>query len=233
MFNDMEIIIFQIAVLIFSAAMHEYMHGFVAYKLGDSTAKDAGRLTLNPMAHLDFFGSFLLPLMLVLSKTGFILGWAKPVPYNPYNLRDQKYGGLKVALGGPGANLIIALFFGLVARLAPLSAIIKNGLIINYFQGNYEFLLNQMHGSLVASVFVLSIIAVFINLLLMIFNLIPIPPLDGSKVLMAFLSEDWKMKFHRMEPYGIFIILFLLMFGFFNLIWPLLIFLFSVIVGMN
>ena len=227
----MLILLFTIFVLIMSIILHEYAHGWVAYKLGDNTAKDAGRLTLNPIAHIDFFGSILLPLLLILSKTGFILGWAKPVPYNPYNLRDSKYGDLKVAIGGPGINFLIAVFFGIVSRLTPLSDMLKNSLVINYFQGNNDFLLSQMNGSLAASIFVLSVIIVFINLLLMIFNLIPVPPLDGSKVLMAFLSADWKMKFHKIEPYGIFIILFFLMFGVFSLIWPVLIFLFSLIVG--
>ncbi len=227
----MLILVFTIFALIMSVILHEYAHGWVAYKLGDYTAKDAGRLTLNPMAHLDLFGSIILPLLLILSKTGFILGWAKPVPYNPYNLRDQKYGDLKVALGGPGTNFLLAILFGLFARLMPLPAMLKQNLVINYFSGNHDFLLNQMQGSIMTSIFVLSIIAVFINLLLMIFNLMPIPPLDGSKVLMTFLSADWKAKFHKIEPYGIFIILFLLMFGFFSLIWPVLLFLFGLIVG--
>lgn len=214
-----------------SVMLHEYAHGWVAYKLGDNTAKDAGRLTLNPIAHLDLFGSIILPLLLVLSKTGFILGWAKPVPYNPYNLRDAKYGDLKVAVAGPGTNFLLAIIFGVVARLTPLSAMLKQNLIMNYFGGNHDFLLSQIQGSMMTSIYVLSVIIVFINLLLMIFNLIPIPPLDGSKVLMTFLSAEAKIKFHRVEPYGIFIILFLLMFGIFSLIWPVLIFLFSLIVG--
>ena len=227
----MLILLFTILALIMSAILHEYAHGWVAYKLGDDTAKDAGRLTLNPIAHLDLFGSIILPLLLIMSKTGFIIGWAKPVPYNPHNLRDQKYGDLKVAIGGPATNFLLAILFGLVARLTPIAGALKQSLIVNYFSGNHDFLLNQMQGSMMASVFVLSIIAVFINLLLMIFNLIPIPPLDGSKVLMTFLSADWKMKFHKIEPYGIFIILFLLMFGFFSFIWPVLLFLFGLIVG--
>jgi Zn-dependent protease len=227
----MLITLFTIAALIFSAIIHEYAHGWAAYKLGDYTAKDAGRLTLNPIAHLDFFGSILLPLLLVLSKSGFIIGWAKPVPYNPYNLRDQKYGDLKVAIGGPGANFILAVLFGIISRFAVLPALLKQDLIINFFQGNNDFLLSQMQGSIAASIFVMSFIIVFINLLLMIFNLIPIPPLDGSKVLMTFLPAGWQIKFRMIEPFGIFIILFLLMFGFFNLIWPVILFLLSLLVG--
>src|SRR5574344_1057586 len=105
--------VFQIIILIFSAVVHEYMHGWMAYRLGDSTAKDAGRLTLNPLAHLEWFGSFFLPLVMIISHMPFVFGWAKPVPYNPYNLRDRKYGDAKVGLAGPLGNFIIALFFGL------------------------------------------------------------------------------------------------------------------------
>jgi Zn-dependent protease len=229
----MEIVIFSIAVLIMSAVMHEYMHGWVAYKLGDNTAKDMGRLTLNPVNHLDPIGSIILPLLLVLSKTGFIIGWAKPVPYNPYNLRDPKYGDLKVAIGGPGTNLAIAIIFGIVARLTPIAANIKQMLVIGFLRGDYDYLLGQMHGSLINSIFILSGIICFINLLLMIFNLIPIPPLDGSKVLMTFLPFNWQIRMHRIEPYGFFIIIFLLMFGLFSLIWPVLLFLFTMIVGIS
>jgi Zn-dependent protease len=216
-----------------SAVFHEYAHGWVAHKLGDDTAKNMGRLTLNPINHLDPIGSIILPLLLVLSNAGFILGWARPVPYNPYNLRDAKYGDLKVAIGGPTTNLIIAIIFGVVARLTPIAAELKQMLVVGFLQGNHDFLLGQMQGSLITSIFVLAVIACFINLILMIFNLIPIPPLDGSKVLMAFLPHDWQIKMHRIEPYGFFIIIFLLMFGLFSIIWPILLFLFTLIVGIS
>lgn len=227
----MEIIVYTIIVLVISVIIHEYSHGWVAYRLGDSTAKLAGRLTLNPISHLDPIGSIFLPLLLVITKANFLIGWAKPVPYNPHNLRDQKYGDLKVAIGGPGSNFIVALIFGLVARFTPLTSSVKSSIIINYFQGDYNFLLNSMNGSLLASIFILSIIIVFINLLLMIFNLIPIPPLDGSKILMTFLPYEWKIRFHQIEPYGIFIVLFFVMFGFFSLIWIPLIFIFQLLIG--
>jgi Zn-dependent protease len=160
------IYIFQILVLIFSAIIHEYMHGFVAYQLGDDTAKRAGRLTINPIAHLDWLGSVILPLMMVLSGLGFVIGWAKPVPYNPYNLRDKKWGEAKVALAGPLSNLAVALVFGII----------------------------------------------YINLLLMIFNLLPIPPLDGSKVVAAFLSPMKKLKYFSLSGYGMIIVVFVVMF---------------------
>lgn len=224
--------IFFIAALVMSAVFHEYAHGYAAYMLGDDTAKYSGRLTLNPIKHLDPVGSVILPILLIMTKAGFVIGWAKPVPYNPYNLRDQKYGNLKVALAGPGTNFLLALFFGLLARFLPLAVDFKQALVIGFFQGN-ENLLAEMHGSFLASLFVLSFIICFINLALMIFNLLPVPPLDGSKVLLDLLPLAWREKYYRLEPYGIFIILFLVMFNFFSFLWPVLIFLFSLITGVR
>ncbi len=195
--------IFQIIVLILSAIAHEYMHGWMAFRLGDDTAKNAGRLTMNPLAHLEWFGSFFLPLVMILSGMPFVFGWAKPVPYNPFNLRDKKYGEAKVSLAGPLANLVIAVFFGLCLRFLPFLNI--------YFSG------------------LLGII-VYINLVLMIFNLVPIPPLDGSKILGAFLPANLRERYLGSERIGfIFVILFVMLAG--NLIMPIVNFLFKVIVG--
>lgn len=197
------IYVFQIIVLIFSAVVHEYMHGWMAYRLGDSTAKDAGRLTLNPFAHLEWFGSFFLPLVMIISHMPFVFGWAKPVPYNPYNLRDRKYGDAKVGLAGPLGNFIIALFFGLFLRFVPV--------------GNLTFT-------------ALISLIVYINLVLMVFNLIPIPPLDGSKILAVFLPERIRYKYLNSEKYGfIFVILFVMLAG--DLIIPAVSFLYKIIVG--
>ncbi|MEA3398187.1 MAG: site-2 protease family protein [Patescibacteria group bacterium] len=198
-----QIIIFQIIVLIFSAIIHEYMHGWMADRLGDPTAKNAGRLTLNPIPHIDIFGSILLPFLLIFSGAGFVFGWAKPVPYNPYNLRDAKYGSAKVAAAGPLGNLIVALFFGMILRVFP---IISPQLIV-FLQ-----------------------IIIFINLLLMVFNLVPIPPLDGSKVLAPFLPRSWQLKFTSMERYGMIIVILFIMIGF-QIIIPIINFLFTLIVG--
>jgi len=223
----MPIEIFSIFALIMSAVFHEVAHGLAAYKLGDDTAKNMGRLTFNPLKHLDPFGSVLLPVLLIISGFKFVIGWAKPVPYNPYNLRDNKFGDLKVALAGPGANFLLALFFGLLARFLPISQSIKISLVIN----NNDFLLSQMHGSLIISVFVLSFIICYINLFLMIFNLIPIPPLDGSKVLINLLPYGWREKYYKLEQYGMFIIIFLLMFGFFSIVSPIVSIMFYLITG--
>ncbi|OGF27770.1 hypothetical protein A2331_06715 [Candidatus Falkowbacteria bacterium RIFOXYB2_FULL_34_18] len=195
--------IFSIVILIFSAIIHEYMHGWMADRLGDPTAKNAGRLTLNPIHHIDFFGSILLPFILVVSKAGFVFGWAKPVPFNPYNLRDAKYGGAKVAIAGPMGNFITAVFFGILIRFTPVFSL---------------SLLGIFHS------------VVFINLLLMVFNLVPIPPLDGSKVIMPFLPYNWQLKFAELERYGMFLVLIFVMFGI-PFIYPIIFFLYKVIVG--
>ncbi|MFA5131316.1 MAG: site-2 protease family protein [Patescibacteria group bacterium] len=197
------IYVFEIIVLIFSAIIHEYMHGWMALRLGDATAKDAGRLTFNPLAHLEWFGSFFLPLVMVLTNMPFVFGWAKPVPYNPYNLRDRKYGDAKVALAGPLGNLIIAVFFGLFLRF--------------------------FHVSNLTFVALVSMI-VYINLVLMVFNLVPIPPLDGSKVLAAFLPERIKIKYLNSERYGfILVILFVMLAG--QIIIPIVEWLYRIITG--
>jgi len=200
-----QIVIFQIIVLIYSAIIHEYMHGWMAERLGDNTAKDLGRLTLNPVPHIDPIGSILLPFILIASGASFVFGWAKPVPYNPYNLRDQKYGGAKVAIAGPMANLIVAVTFGLILRFFTFA----NPDVSYFIQ-----------------------IVIFINLLLMVFNLVPIPPLDGSKVIMPFLSTNLQKKFMVLEQYGMFLVFAFVWFGF-GIILPIIGFLFSLITGIS
>ena len=116
---DPFLLIIQIAILLMSVVIHEVSHGAMANYLGDPTAKYAGRLTLNPIKHLDPFGSILIPLFLLIVQSPFLFGWAKPVPYNPYNLRNKKWGSAMVAAAGPGSNLIIALIFGLALRFIP------------------------------------------------------------------------------------------------------------------
>lgn len=174
--------LFQIIVLIFSAVIHEYMHGWMADRLGDNTARAAGRLTWNPLAHLEWFGSVLVPGLMLVSGMPFVFGWAKPVPYNPYNLRDRRWGGAKVALAGPAANFLVAAVFGLLLRFLPFISLTFSGLIA---------------------------LIIYINLILMLFNLLPIPPLDGSKILAPFLSPEAQDKYLRLERFGfVFVILF-------------------------
>ena len=180
--------LFQFAVLIFSVIVHEVSHGLMALKLGDETAKREGRLTMNPIPHLDPIGSFILPLILYISGSPIMLGWAKPVPYNPLALfKDFKYGPLKVALSGPLSNLAIAIVFGFILR----------------FGG----------GLLPMTMVPLIQIIVLINSLLFVFNMLPIPPLDGSKILTTFLPFEYARRLENMGLMGImWVFLFLMLF---------------------
>ncbi|MBZ1345425.1 MAG: site-2 protease family protein [Candidatus Nealsonbacteria bacterium] len=180
-------IIFILIVLFFSIVIHEVAHGSMAYHLGDSTAKHSGRLSLNPLKHIDFFGTILLPLFLILMTQGRgpIFGWAKPVPVNPYNFQDQKWGMLKVAIAGPAVNFLIALIFGFSIRFLNLPQ---------------PFL------------FFFSIIVIY-NFLWGIFNLIPLPPLDGSHILFTFLPEKFSEIKLFLQQYGFFILIFFIFFG--------------------
>ncbi len=156
--------VFYIVVILYSVTIHEVSHGLMANSLGDPTAKNLGRLSLNPIKHMDLFGSVLLPFFLYLT-TGFAFGYAKPVPYNPNNLNDRKYGPVKVALAGPGSNFVLALLFGLTLRFMP----------------------DVFPSSLVPELFSRIVL---LNLVLGVFNMFPIPPLDGHWLLMAFLPPS-------------------------------------------
>jgi Zn-dependent protease len=181
---------FSLIVLFFSIVIHEIAHGSVALHLGDPTAKYAGRLTLNPIKHIDLFGTIILPLLLILFGSPFVIGWAKPVPVNPFNFRDQKWGSLKVSVAGPATNFLIAVLFGLIIRFVYLPD----------------------------SVLMIFSIIVLYNFAWGIFNLLPIPPFDGSHILFTFLSDrlnDFKLFLHK---YGLFILIFFIFFGGLNLI---------------
>jgi len=178
--------IFYFLIVIPSAIIHEYAHGWMADRLGDPTARYAGRLTLNPRAHIDLWGTILMPMLLYFGTGGsFLFAYAKPVPYNPYNLKDQKNGPALVGLAGPMANLLLAIAFAVLLRL-PLGL---NADLASFFY-----------------------IIIRTNVMLMVFNLLPIPPLDGSKILYAILPDSaWQLK-QTLERYGF---MFLLIFIFF------------------
>ncbi len=165
--------IFYFVVLILSIIVHEVAHGYAAYALGDQTAKLAGRLTLNPLPHIDPVGSILVPILGVLSPAHIFFGWAKPVPYNPYNLRNQRWGEAIVAFAGVGTNLFLAIAFGLLARFTLASGMSAFGQA--------------------------AAIIALVNLFLGLFNLIPIPPLDGFTFLRGLLPYRYAMSFRRFE----------------------------------
>lgn len=205
----------------------------MAYKLGDDTAKSLGRLTLNPLPHIDPVGSVLLPLFFVFSGSNFMVAWAKPVPYNPNKIKDKKYGDLKVAIAGPLSNFAVAIFFGLVTRLLPLSQLSKINLLSSFLMGDFSSLAVLISNDIISSIFILSLLFCFYNLLLGIFNLLPIPPLDGSKVIANFLPEKLRYKLFSIEGYGIFIILILAFLGFFQLLFRPILFSLLFLLGIN
>lgn len=227
----MLITIISVIILILSAVVHEYAHGWMAQRLGDDTAARAGRLTLNPLVHLDLFGSIILPLLLVFSKAGFFLAWAKPVPYNPYNLRDKKYGELKVALAGPASNLLIAAGFGLIARFLPLALETKQSLLVGFLSADPARVLSITAGSLAAGLEIAALMICFINLALAVFNLIPVPPLDGSKILAAILPLSAREMLWKIERYGFVVLILLIMSGAFGFVSSIVFWLFGLISG--
>lgn len=177
------IVIFSIIILIFSVVIHEVAHGYTAYRFGDPTAQYQGRLTLNPLKHIDPFGSIILPIIMALLPGGLILGWAKPVPINPYNFKRRKLGEFATAFAGPLSNIIIAAVFIVIIRIALTS-------------GGSEIFIQ------------LSSLIVLINAVLAFFNLIPIPPLDGYRIVSILLPQDLTEKFeYYAQRFGIFFVL--------------------------
>ncbi len=189
-----------------SVVIHEVSHGFMAEYFGDKTARFAGRLTLNPIKHLDFFGSVFLPALLVLTHAPFLFGWAKPVPYNPDNLSNRKWGTIAVASAGILANILMAIIFGIIIR----------------FTSDFY---------LPAGFYFITSIIVVINLALALFNLIPIPPLDGSKILFSFLPESFSGTMLLLEQYSLILLIIFIVF-FSDYLYPILKYLFHFLTGL-
>lgn len=196
-----------IVALLFSVVIHEYAHGWVASKRGDSTARLAGRLTLNPLKHIDPIGTILVPLMLRLMNLS-PLGWAKPVPVNFANLINPRRDMILVAAAGPAINILAALVFSLLLKSEAL----------------FNFLVNIKFGGVVLVFF---IYAIYINLILAVFNLIPIPPLDGSRIVLGILPNSLARIYRQIEPFGFVFLIVLLNWGFFDFIDKITSFLFA------
>ena len=196
MFHNLNQIIVIIIPLLFAVTVHEVAHGYVAFRMGDRTAMLAGRLSLNPIKHLDFFGSFLLPIILKLSGSPIVFGYAKPVPVNFANLRDQRKGTIWVASAGVLANLALAFISGILLQVLLRFGSLWHASIIEPVMINLLLMLGY---------------SAVINCVLAVFNLIPIPPLDGSRILAMFLPISMRLKFLRIERFGMIILIVLLL----------------------
>lgn len=196
---DINTIIYNIAVwslpVLFAITLHEVAHGWVANKLGDNTAKMLGRLTPNPFKHIDPIGTIVVPIAMVLLQTGFVFGWAKPVPVNMRNLRSPRKDMAIVAIAGPISNLIMAVFWVFIFKLG--AAVITDP-------------------NIAKGIMAMGQAGILINLVLFIFNLLPIPPLDGSRVLSGFVPPAVSVIMDKIEPYGLFIVVGLIYLGVIN-----------------
>lgn len=195
-------IIFSIIILVMSIVLHELSHGYVADLLGDPTPRLQGRLTLNPFKHLEFFGSLVVPL--ITSLVGFTFGWAKPVQWNPYNIKNKRMGEFLISIAGPASNIVLALVFGMAIRFG--------------------------FDLLPQSFLTIATYVVIINIVLAVFNLVPVPPLDGSKILFSIIPARYAQFRENFERYSIFLIL-IFIFFLWRYIEPVIPFIFRLIVG--
>jgi Zn-dependent protease len=198
----------KILVVLLSVTVHEAMHAWTAKRMGDPTAEAAGRMTLNPLPHIDPIGSVLVPALLLLTKSPFLIAWAKPVPVNPYNFRNPRRGNLWVSLGGPASNLGLAFFSAAVFRLLPAGGAHDRAVVLNAIFGDHTEPFTGLQILLA-----IAALAVIVNVALAIFNMIPIPPLDGSGVLMGLLPEKAAAAYASIAPYGFVIMILLLATG--------------------
>jgi Zn-dependent protease len=194
--------------LLLAMVLHEYAHGWVADKCGDSTAKSQGRLTMNPLAHIDPFGTVILPLICLVLPGSFLLGWAKPVPIDTRNLRNSQRDMALVAAAGPGMNLILAvgsaLLLAILLSLEPTLSLRASAAT--------DAQSSLMATMILRPIAVMALYSVIINVFLALFNLIPIPPLDGGRILTSLLPARLAMALARLEPYGMMILVALIVF---------------------
>ena len=222
---DITRLIFMIPALLFAVIIHELGHGIIAYRLGDPTPKVSGRLTFNPIPHIDPLGSIILPALLMLIKAPFIFGWAKPVPINPMNFKKLGYrkGMAVTAFAGPGINFVAAVFFGVIYQFLSSQSVLV-GIVSTFGEGFFR--------SIIYPILIFLQYSVSINVILAIFNLIPIPPLDGGRILMSLLPPHLENKLEPLEQWGFFIVIILLAVGALNfLIIPPYIFFTSILLG--
>ncbi len=202
------LIVFYMITLVYSIIFHEVSHGVVALWLGDKTAKYSGRLSLEPLRHIDPIGSIILPLFMILT-TGFAFGWAKPVPYNPYNLRWSKWGAVTVAFAGPITNFILAMFAAVGASFINISIAQKYIVVTQLMGAQWSSLVHVVVGSPLLIIYTICAMIIFWNVLLGTFNLMPIPPLDGSKLIFTIFNIPEKVQMF-LEQWGFFILIFIL-----------------------
>ena len=185
--------------LMFAIILHEVAHGWVANKLGDHTARDMGRLTLNPLPHIDIVGTIIMPLLCMFFLKGIIFGYAKPVPINPYNFQNPKRGMALSSLAGPGINIALALLFSFLLRVVmpPIKDLVTD----------------QIWEWIAEPIALMLGYGVIINVALAVLNMIPIPPLDGSRLLYWILPNKFAAVYYRLEPFGMIILLALMIFG--------------------
>ena len=183
--------------LITAITVHEAAHAYAAYYFGDNTAKSLGRVSLNPIKHIDWLGSVLIPILMLVSKMGFIFGWAKPVPIDYHKLKNPKQNMIWIALAGPLSNLVMGILWAIILRLCALTNIQNEAIIFIIF---------------------MAVAGIMINTILLVLNLLPLPPLDGSRILSGVLPNKWSVIYNKVEPYGFFIIIGLMIFGLLGII---------------